>query len=293
MTRHCCAEEIGNLAMGNLPPGKTARVASHLASCPHCRTVSGQLDNVFNLLQSVHYAAMPQYLSAQLETTLASEWASMVARAPATEAGRRDLADSAARRRWSGLRPPAIASRFAQRALAAAAAAVVMIGGCHAFISHLGQSGPSFSFSFSSSSASPASGHADVGPKVSYGHSQSINAIKSNADFAPASLRTEVDATLANEERPTAGSTGALANVKAAPNSVPVQPASPQMDACVTQVAVGQTVALVEVARYRGAPAWIIAVGADRARPKQVWVVSTSCSPTDSHVIAHATLPSR
>jgi hypothetical protein len=40
------------------------QIASHLARRPQCRTVTGQLGNVSNLLRSVHYAAMPQYLSA-------------------------------------------------------------------------------------------------------------------------------------------------------------------------------------------------------------------------------------
>jgi len=287
MIRHCCAEEIGDLAMSNLPPGKTARVASHLASCAQCRTISGQLDNVSNLLQSVHYEAMPQYLSARLEVTLAGERASMVARAPATEAGRRDLPVRAARRRWSGWWPLPVPPQVALHALAAAAAAVVVIGG-YAVISHLGQS----TSSLSPSSASPAGGHATVGPKVSYGQSQSIDMIKSNADLVPASLQSQVDATLASKKRLTTGSTGARANVKAAPNKVSFRSAPPQMDACVTQMAGGQPVTLVEVARYRGAPAWIIAVAADPARPKQVWVVSTRCSGANSHIMGHATLPS-
>jgi hypothetical protein len=46
------------------------QIASHLARRPQCRTVTGQLGNVSNLLQSVHYAAMPQYLSGRLEATL-------------------------------------------------------------------------------------------------------------------------------------------------------------------------------------------------------------------------------
>ena len=73
MTRHPSAEDIGNLAMGNLPPRKTARIWSHLSGCPSCQAVSGQLEKVSALLQSVQYAAMPMYLSARLEAVLASE----------------------------------------------------------------------------------------------------------------------------------------------------------------------------------------------------------------------------
>jgi DNA-binding FrmR family transcriptional regulator len=78
MTRCASAEEIANLAMGNLPRRKTARISSHLAGCKRCQAVSGQLRNVSSLLQSVRFSAMPQHLSARLQTALASEAASMV-----------------------------------------------------------------------------------------------------------------------------------------------------------------------------------------------------------------------
>jgi anti-sigma factor RsiW len=73
MTGCASAEELANLALGNLPPRKTARISSHLSGCPLCQAVSGQLEKVSALLQSVHYPAMPPYLSDRLEAVLASE----------------------------------------------------------------------------------------------------------------------------------------------------------------------------------------------------------------------------
>jgi hypothetical protein len=73
MTRCATAEELANLAMDNLPPNKTARIASHLSRCPWCQAVSDQLKKVSALLQSVQYAAMPSYLPARLEAVLASQ----------------------------------------------------------------------------------------------------------------------------------------------------------------------------------------------------------------------------
>lgn len=285
MTGCASAEKLANLAMGNLPPRKTARISSHLSGCPRCQAVSGQLKNVSTLLQSVHYAAIPQYLSTRLETGLASQCASVVARAPATEAGRRDLPAQAGRQPWSGRRPPSISSRVALRALAATAA-VVLIGGGYAAITHLGQA------TSSSTSTAPASGRVTVGHKVTYGHSHSVDVIKSNTDFVPASMQAQVDTALASEQKQAVSSSGAPAKVQANAN-IPYQPASAQMDGCVNRLAVDQNVLLVEIARYQGKQAWIIAVAAGAARPKQVWVVSTSCSAANSHIIARATLPSR
>lgn len=132
---------------------------------------------------------------------------------------------------------------------------MVAIGGGYAAISRLGQS------TSSSSSAAPASSPVAVGPKVTYGHWQSINAIKSNTDFVPASMRNQVDTALASEHKPASITFGAPAHVPAAgTNAVPWQPASAQMDGCVNRVAADQNVRLVEIARYQGKQAWIIAV---------------------------------
>jgi anti-sigma factor RsiW len=285
MTRCTSAEEIGNLAMGNLPQRRAARIASHLAGCPQCQTVSSQLNNVSSLLQSAHFPEMPQHLSTRLQTALAGESASRVSRAPATEAGRRDLPPRADRQRWPGWRPPSISWRVGRRALAAAAA-VVVIGGGYAAITHLGQSTSS-----RASSAAAASGPATLGPKVSNGH-QSVDAIKSNTDFVPAKMQAQVETALVSEHEQAVSSSGAPAKVRANAN-IPYRAPSAQMDGCVKGVAAGQKVLLVEIARYQGKQAWIIVVAANSARPKQVWVVSTSCSATDSHIVARETLPSR
>ncbi len=244
MTRCTSAEEIGNLAMGNLPQRQTARIASHLAGCLQCQAVSSQLNSVSSLLQSAHFPEMPQHLSTRLQTALAGESASRVSRAPATEAGRRDLPARADRQRWPGWRPPSISRQVGRRALAAAAAAaVVVIGGGYAAINHLGQSTSS-----PASSAAGASGPATLGPEVSNGH-QSVDAIKSNTDFVPAKMQAQVETALASEHKQAVSSSGARAKVGANAN-ISYHAASAQTDGCVKGVAAGQKVLLVEIARY-------------------------------------------
>jgi hypothetical protein len=67
-----------------------------------------------------------------------------------------------------------------------------------------------------------------------------------------------------------------------------------QLGACVTRVAAGREVLLVEVARFQGRRAIVIVVATPAsARRLSVWVVGTGCSATRSDVIVHRTIPAR
>jgi hypothetical protein len=282
MTRHASAEELGNLAMGNLPPRKTSRVSSHLAACAECQHVSSRLEDVSSLLQNTHYSPMPQHLSIRLHAALVTESASRVASAPPTEAGRRDLP---ARRRSPRWRPSSLTSPVALRVLAATGAAVIVAGGGYAAFSQLSQSGTP------TSAAVPAAGRPlTLAPKVTYGHSESIETVRSNTDFVPAKLVSQAESALANAPEKDA-TFGAPATGTMHANNMPYQAAGPQMDGCVARVAAGRKVLLVEIAKYLGSPAWIIVLAHHAANPRDVVVVSTNCSATDSHVLAHKALP--
>ena len=58
---------------------------------------------------------------------------------------------------------------------------------------------------------------------------------------------------------------------------------------CVTRIAAGRQVLLVDVDRYQGKPATIIVV-AGGAGGSRVWVVGPGCSRSDSDVITQASL---
>jgi hypothetical protein len=64
------------------------------------------------------------------------------------------------------------------------------------------------------------------------------------------------------------------------------------LEGCVSRVAAGGRVRLVDVDRYRGSKATIIVVAPAAGGPQQIWVVGTGCSSSDPHLITRATLPS-
>ena len=67
---------------------------------------------------------------------------------------------------------------------------------------------------------------------------------------------------------------------------------SSALEDCVSRIAAGQQVLLVEIGHYQGAPATVIVTSAAGTGAKQVWVVGAGCSTARSDVLAHVTLAS-
>jgi hypothetical protein len=63
-----------------------------------------------------------------------------------------------------------------------------------------------------------------------------------------------------------------------------------KLEGCVTRVAAGGQVRLVDVGRYQGRPAIIIVVAPAAGGPSKIVVTGTACSATDPHVIISAPL---
>jgi hypothetical protein len=63
------------------------------------------------------------------------------------------------------------------------------------------------------------------------------------------------------------------------------------LEGCVSRVAAGGRVRLVDVDRYQGSKATIIVVAPAAGGPQQIWVVGPGCSGSDPQVITRATLP--
>ncbi len=60
------------------------------------------------------------------------------------------------------------------------------------------------------------------------------------------------------------------------------------LTSCVDKLAAGETVLLVELAKFDGKPATIIVVAASKpAGSADVWAVSPSCSAGNTHVLDH------
>jgi hypothetical protein len=290
------------LSVGELRPRKAARIGSHLTGCDQCTQLSHQLDSVPAVLASAQYPPMPESVSIRIEATLAIESRQRLAAMPATEAGRGDLP---ARHRGRATRPgwhlPGV-SVPASRLVAGAAALAIVASGSYAIASHTG-SGSSPSAGSAASPASPAQvQQMNLGPDVTYGHPgalHTIHEVQSSADFAPASLRTQVaDAVHAAR---TKGASAAKPTVSApAPSQAQINSSSgsatpsfgpvARLAGCLNLIAATRTVLLLDIARFEHKPATIIVLAATASSPAEAWVVGSSCSASGKDVIAHAVL---
>lgn len=307
MNRHASLDELADLQAGTLRPRKAARIERHMSSCPQCTQTSSELAGVPSLLASAsaQYPAMPDNLSARLDTVLATESRQREASAPATEADRRQLparSPTPPRHRRQGRdsggwRLPGL-SVSASRALAGAAAAVVVAGAGYAVASQLTGSSPS------SSAGAPATIHGaagteHVGPKITYGNARaahSIQMVTSGTNFQSARLAGQVTAAVHEarqqgvQSRPAPSSTGPTTRSPvSAPNFSSQSEA--RLAGCIGLVAPGRDLILVEQAKFDGKPADIIVTSGTSSGPAQVWVVGLSCSATHSDVLDHLDLP--
>lgn len=321
MTRHVDVETLARYRDGDLHGWQAWRIRAHLASCGECREVIAELGQVTALLASVPEPPMPDDLSARIQGALAREAALRAASAPARPAtvsersraasafpspGRpdggpsrdlpRDRQHRPARHRlgtWWGS-----GSQVRLRAAAAAVALVVVVIGGYEIASHAGSS------SSPSSSSAPQAGTANLAPRVSYGppveyersgQTLSVTPMTTNTDFTARELNSQVSrltgyqrpavtvpSTVNPAANPAAGSSGSGPTFRQIPVS--------GMSGCLNRIAAGARVLLVDVDRFQGTPALVIVTQSSPASPKQIWVVSTSCSASASDILDHAML---
>jgi hypothetical protein len=321
MTRHIRADKLASYRAGDLGTRESARVRAHLGDCARCTAAADDLAAVSTLLASVPAPPMPDDITARIEAALAAEAASRAA-SPAVPAARGPVPvtpgrDGVSRRAavrnpkiWSGgwLRSP-----VTLRVAAGAAVAAVVLGGGFAAIRLAGSSGTSGSSATaggaSTSSGSGAAGATAQGsragapavvpappPTLSYqagGRSRPFTVLTSSADLGPGTLAREVGRLILGERTRAQQSTRA-SQAPSAERSAPsgirgFAPAT--LEACVTRVADGGHVRLVQTGRYQGQRAVIIAVSPVGGGPVRIWVVGTGCSATSSDVITQMALP--
>jgi hypothetical protein len=308
--RHASLDELARLAADDLKPRQAARIRHHLATCAECTELNAQLSRVPAVLSAVDFGPMPENLSARIETALAIEARQRLASEPATEAGRRDLptARSARRRGFDrpGWRLPGL-SVAATRALATAGAIALIGGGGYEIASHSGApttSSTSYAPGTSSGNAAVpgAASSQAIGAPINYGHgtdARSIQTVTSATDFEPATLAAQAVAALEAARfegmhtgppvinqfgnAPTAATSSGGLRATAKQHDL----TGPQLAGCVGRFAPGHAVQLVEDARFKGKPATIIITTAPSGRAAEVWVVGTSCSATNSDLLAH------
>jgi hypothetical protein len=317
VTRHADAETLARYRQEDLSRRRASRIRAHLAGCARCRALDEDLAGVTALLADAQPPPIPEHLAARIQTAIAAEAARRVAlpaqaasaapgaaaagearqaRAASPEAG---VPDGRAGRHGrhgrdrTRQRRPGFASPVALRAMAAAAAVVVLAGGGYEIAQHVGGSS---SASERTAGSAPQSQHGNISApaavpaplhRLYYLHAgqADVPVVESGTNYTPATLNGQVKSTLAQFgplARPGSGGSRSPVAAGGSPESV--------LGGCVTRIAAGQQVLLVDVASYRGTPATVIVTRTPAGGPEQVWVVGTGCSSTSSHLLAHVTL---
>lgn len=316
MSRHASLDDLASFIEGALKPRKFGKIAAHLAGCSLCSGHVQDLEQVPVMLANTAFPLIPDELSVRIEMAIASESVTRVAVQPpggqlaagqkvsagpvSGEAGRRDLPERGrpARRRW---RLPGFSSPLAG-SLAAVGAAVIVAGGGYEIATHVGGASggaPSSAHGAARPPASAAEGRAAAGPArngpaVNVQHSgqtRAISSIETNTNFVPDRLQSQAQAALRAERAtrlkavpgelnspfPLANGAGAISTA--------------QLSKCVSNVASGREVLLIDIAQYQRKPATIIVVGTPPDGPGTIYAVSASCSASNRGILAQRPLP--
>jgi hypothetical protein len=307
MSRHASLDDLASFIEGILRPRKSGKIASHLAGCSLCSGQIQDLQQVPVMLANTAYPPIPDQLSVRIEAAIASESVTRVSVQPASgqpgpagpvsgEAARRDLPERArpGRRRW---RMPGFSSPLAG-SLAAVGAAVIVAGGGYEIASHVGSAGPSSaheSVPGSAAAGRAAAGPPRNGPAVNVqrsGQTRSITSVETNTNFVPDRLQAQAQAALRAER-----ATKLKAAAGDLPSPYPLANAAggvstAQLSKCVSNVAAGRQVLLVDIARYQDKAATIIVVGTPPQGPGTIYAVGQSCSASNRDIQAQQPLPS-
>jgi hypothetical protein len=143
------------------------------------------------------------------------------------------------------------------------------------------------------------------GPAEQYshdGHAGRFTPVRTSTDYRAASLGPQAAAALAQVRGAPAGSAGASGSHSSAGQGTAGDGGGAggafstatlaQLPGCVSRVAGGQSVLLVDLARFQGTAAIIIVTAPPGSTTgTQVWAVATGCSSSSAAVLAHDPLP--
>ena len=294
---HLDTDVLAEFRAGLITGRRGARITAHLGGCERCTALDEQLAGVRSLLASVPAPAMPDSVTQRLDTVLAAEVAQRnAARGEAVQRDQAERASSDGTRESPAPRRPGGNRGFrllALRVLAPAAAVVVLGAGVYG-LSHLNLG--SSSSSAASSTAGGAARAAEPSAAAGAHSAEHANApaagpsrgtMPQSRGIGPASFslvtgqRNLTRAGLAQQVR-----AELLVPVSARSTQTPSQ----QLRGCVTRLADGHAVELVESVRFEGRPATLIV--ARTGDKDTAWIAAPDCSDTDSHVLATTTLPS-
>jgi len=222
--------------------------------------------------------------------------------------GRPDLPARSGRDR-PRLRMPGWSSPLVLRGLALAGAAAVVVGAGYLLASGQDTSGNRTGSTNTAASGAPVSRrpsavNGSMSPAAAPGQRElryrqnglyaTATLLTSNADYTPANLADQIRQEVTSSARfPGSASEPTNQSQSAAPapaGAVNV----PQLEGCVSKVAAGQRVRLVDIARYLGRPAAVIVLEPDAAaRTLNVVVVGLACSASNSDILAQVSVPTR
>ena len=283
MTGHPESGVLAEYQAGLVTGRRRASIASHLATCDRCAGLSDQLGEIPALIAAAPHPAMPADVARRLDLVLAAEAAQRhSSERTADDSPEHRATTPGPRRRWDF-------RLVTQRILVPAAAVVALAAGGFGLSHVLGSSSASSSVAAGSEAAPAPSGRPANGTAAARseaGRSGAVPAIRvpvsfpvvnSGIDYAPATLRQQLETELQAHAEPAAS---------------PQVLAAGSVKGCVLRVTHGTrpgTLVLVERAHFQGQPAIVIVAvsGHDRA----AWVTASGCSASTDHVLATATLP--
>jgi anti-sigma factor ChrR (cupin superfamily) len=294
---HVDANVLAELSAGLISGRRATRIHVHLAGCQRCASVSAGLSGVPVLLASVPPSPMPEAVTTRLSAVIAAEAAARSAAAAAapeqlTRGHTLQPAGTAGggppRRRWPGWTSP-----VASRAFATAAAVCLVAAGGYAAVqlTSSGSPGPSVSAGAATRTRiGTAVGPYHVG--ASRGGSQlhgpavvpaqpAFSVVTSGIDYKWSTLSAQIESELSKLSR-VGPDTQAGKAIRHTPTA--------QQNACALEVTSGVTPTLVDVARYQGHPATIVALKQKGDPYAQAWVVGPKCSGTQSDQLTHVWL---
>ncbi|KAB2344673.1 anti-sigma factor family protein [Actinomadura rudentiformis] len=253
---HYDYDTLADLAEGLLEDDQAASVNAHLDTCAECRDRSADLADVSRILAEAPVPSMPAELAARIDTAIAAESMS--------NATVVSLEQRRGRRHW--------------RILSAAAATVVVLGGGamvgkaalngsgdndHSATAHSPVTDRKDSNSGAPQGAAPSERTQTLGesgqPKVAGPYTVS----RSGTDYRQGQLNQQV-----------ARLFGKGPELKAGGGQTP----DPQLAQCVSTITGGKKPDLVDVAKYEGSDATVIALAGAKPGTWNVWAVGPNCS---------------
>ena len=297
---HLDTDVLAEFRAGLITGRRGARITAHLGGCERCIALDQQLAGVSSLLASVPAPALPDGVAQRLDTVLAAEVAQRNAAGRTAARGEAAPADQAERAGGDGTRESPAPRRpggnrgfrlLALRVLAPAAAVVVLAAGGY------GLTRINLGSSTGSAASTTAGGAVRSAPSVasgaeSAGHVNAPAARPSKAAAVPRGI-ARAGFSLVNGQRNLTRANLAQqvrTELLVPPAARRTQTPPPQLRGCVTKLADGHALELVESVRFEGRPATLIVARA--GAEDTAWITSPECSGTHSHVLATTTLTS-